>query len=83
MYAELLGRPDENITFSADPALIEAAREKARAERTTLDAEFRRWLEDYSRTGDRVAKRDALMKRLREKVNTGGRKLTRDEMNER
>ena len=35
-----------NITLSADEKLIEAAREKARARYTTLNEEFRRWLED-------------------------------------
>ena len=54
-----------NITFSADENLIEAARRIAVADHTTLDEQFRLWLDvirDYVR---------------------GGRKLTRDEMNER
>ena len=38
-----------NITFSADEALIEAAREAARSENTTLNEQFRLWLESYAR----------------------------------
>ena len=33
----------KNITLSADEGLIEAARRRAAAERTTLNAEFRLW----------------------------------------
>ena len=38
----------KNITLSADADLIEAARQRAAAERTTLNARFRQWLEDYA-----------------------------------
>ena len=38
-----------NITLSADAGLIDAARERASSENTTLNAEFRRWLEEYAR----------------------------------
>ncbi|MDZ7728611.1 MAG: hypothetical protein U5Q44_10705 [Dehalococcoidia bacterium] len=34
----------KNITLSADENLIEAARERARRENTTLNEQFRRWL---------------------------------------
>ena len=74
----------KNITLSADERLIEQARATARARHTTLNAEFRKWLERYT-VKDReqlVRNFDALMKRL-SYVNTGGRKFTRDEMNER
>ena len=54
----------KNITLSADERLIEAAREKARGERTTLNAQFRRWLEGYTSTRDRVADYRALMERI-------------------
>jgi hypothetical protein len=73
----------KNITLSADEALIEAARERAREQHTTLNAEFRRWLEQYSRRDDRVAAYRSLMKDLDNRVDLGGRKFTRDEMNER
>lgn len=74
----------KNITLSADARLIEAAREKARAEHTTLNEQFRRWLEDYA--GHNRAEADAamdLIERIRTYAHTGGRKFTRDEMNER
>ncbi len=73
----------KNITLSADEGLIAAARQRAAAERTTLNAEFRRWLEDYA---GRVQQADAAMatiRLLRGEVATGGRRFTRDEMNER
>ena len=73
----------KNITLSADEELIAAARERARAEKTTLNAEFRRWLERYSGREDRAAAYLALMEELDQRVKTRGRKFTRDEMNER
>ena len=73
----------KNITLSADEKLIEAARERAREQHTTLNAEFRRWLEQYCGRQERLAAHRALMDDLRERVNTGGRRFTRDEMNER
>ena len=71
-----------NITFTADEALIDEAREAARAEGTTLNEQFRLWLEQYARKR-RAAKAMALVAKLQRKINTGGRKFTRDEMNER
>lgn len=73
----------KNITLSADERLIEAARQRARAERTTLNEQFRRWLSDYV---DRERQADlamAVVHSLQSKLRTGGRKFTRDEMNER
>ena len=72
----------KNITLSAEEKLIEAAREKARQEHTTLNAEFRRWLKDYTQNMDQVRKFEQVMRDLRGKVRVG-KKLTRDEMNER
>jgi hypothetical protein len=72
----------KNITFSADEALIEEARAAARAENTTLNEQFRLWLEEYARRR-RAQKFDELMQRLKGKVSSGGGKFTRDEMNER
>ena len=72
----------KNITLSADERLIEEAREKARAEHTTLNEEFRRWLARYV---DRESRADRAMKTIRElqgRVVTRG-PYTRDEMNER
>lgn len=71
----------KNITFSADEELIRLARQRAAAERTTLNEEFRRWLEKYA---ERPATAEAftnLMDRFGYVV--PGRSFTRDEMNER
>jgi hypothetical protein len=73
----------KNITLSADEGLIEAARERARAEHTTLNEQFRRWLKDYARREQQADEAMAVIRELRGKVRTGGRKFTRDEMNER
>jgi hypothetical protein len=73
----------KNITLSADEGLIEAARERARAEHTTLNEQFRRWLKDYARREQQADEAMAVVRELRGKVRTGGRKFTRDEMNER
>ena len=73
----------KNITLSADEGLIEAARERARAEQTTLNEQFRRWLKDYARREQQADDAMTVIRELRGKVRTGGRKFTRDEMNER
>jgi hypothetical protein len=73
----------KNITLSADERLIEAARERARAEHTTLNEEFRRWLADYARRKEQADEAMALMERIGSYATSGGRKFTRDEMNER
>ncbi len=73
----------KNITLSADDKLIEAARERARVEQTTLNEQFRRWLADYVRQEYQTESAMALIEELRGQVRTGGCKFTRDEMNER
>jgi hypothetical protein len=72
-----------NITLSADDDLIEAARERARAEHTTLNEQFRRWLADYAQRGLQADRALALVDRISSYAGSGGRKFTRDEMNER
>jgi hypothetical protein len=72
----------KNITFSADEELIEKAREVARSRRTTLNAAFREWLVQFTAQRNRTREFDAVMRSLRH-VNSGGRRFTRDEMNER
>lgn len=72
----------KNITLSADEGLIEAARERAREEHTTLNAEFRRWLSQYARRQERAEDYRKVMDELRGKVRVG-EKLSREEMNER
>jgi len=39
----------KNITFSAEEQIIEAARARSRAEKTTLNERARSWLENYVR----------------------------------
>jgi hypothetical protein len=72
----------KNITFSADESVIEAARERARAEQTTLDEQFRRWLAAYAQTQGRMDCYDAVIRGLRGKLKVG-RKVSREPMNER
>ena len=73
----------KNITLSADEVLIEAARERARGEHTTLNEQFRRWLAEYARGEQQAERAMAVVRELRGKVRTGGRRFTREEMNER
>jgi hypothetical protein len=54
----------KNITLSADEKLIEAARERARAEHTTLNEQFRRWLADYVRRKQQADEALAVIKEL-------------------
>ena len=72
-----------NITLSADENLIEAARQRAAEERTTLNAKFRLWLSDYAGRGRRADSFMETIEYLRKNYGTGGRKFTREEMNER
>ena len=72
----------KNITFTADENLIEAAREQAREEQTTLNEQFRQWLEQYARKRQ-AARAVEVMDRLGQYVASGGRTATRDELNER
>lgn len=71
-----------NITFSADEALIEAAREAARAENSTLNEQFRLWLESYARRRQ-AEQATEVMERIRKNYRMTGPKATRDEMNAR
>jgi hypothetical protein len=73
---------NKNITLSAQAELIEKARKRAVAKGTTLNNEFREWLQSQTITGDeRLAEYKQLMKRLSSV--DAGRKFSREEMNER
>ena len=72
----------KNITLSADASLIEAARERANRDHTTLNEQFRRWLADYAHPRERILRYEQAMAHLRGKLDVG-RKLSREEMNER
>jgi len=80
VYTKIVRRV-KNITLSADAGLIERARERARKQKTALNAAFREWLERYAGDGSAADDYDQLMKELRHV--RAGRKFTRDEMNAR
>ncbi len=71
----------KNITLSADESLIERARQRAEAESTTLNAEFRRWLAQYAERPRSTADFRDLMAHLN--YAQPGRAFSRDELNER
>ena len=73
----------KNITFSADERIIDSARDRAAREHTTLNDEFRRWLGEYARCGSRGEDAMRIVEDILAYTGTGGRKFTRDEMNER
>ena len=72
----------KNITLSADENLIDAARRRAASEQTTLNAQFRIWLASYVGRERQAARAMATVRELGGKLRVG-RKLTREEMNER
>lgn len=71
----------KNITLSAEARLIERAREKARREKSTLNAHFRLWLKEYVEDYNRSEDYKNLMKEL--EYANAGKKFSREEMNER
>ncbi len=71
----------KNVTFSAEDKLIQKAREKAIAEKTTLNKVFRRWLKQYAER-ERISEEiDVVMESL--DYAYSGKKFSRDELNER
>jgi len=71
----------QNITLSAKKTLIEQARRRAKNQKTTLNAEFRRWLEQYVETPQTADDLSVLMEQL--SYAKTGQSFTRDELNER
>jgi hypothetical protein len=71
----------QNITLSAEKMMIERARQKAEAQNTTLNAEFRRWLSSYAEAPQSAADLAKLMEQFN--YANPGQHFTRDEMNER
>ena len=72
----------ERRSSRATPA-GDAPPRRARAERTTLNEEFRKWLADYAQRRRRADAALAVLAELRARVRTGGRRFTREEMHER
>ena len=89
----------KTITLSADEDLIEAARKRAESEHTTLDEQIQTWLADYAAgsarehvhvsemsSEERTRRAEEALRFLedmRTRVNTGGRRFSREERNER
>ncbi len=71
----------KNITFSADPALIQKAREQARKAGMTLNDAFRQWLWSFAGQATGEVNYRNLMKRL--EYARPGRRFSRQELNER
>ena len=71
----------KNITLRAEKGLIEQARRVARAQRTTLNAAFRKWLKRYVARAGSGAAVVALMRRLQHVRSSGP--YSRDELIER
>ncbi|MEO5713437.1 MAG: hypothetical protein ABIT37_08100 [Luteolibacter sp.] len=71
----------KNITLSADDHLIELARNEARARKTTLNALFREWLEEISRSCEKRKKAEEVIQRMSQ-YDSGG-PFTRGQMHER
>ena len=71
----------KNITLSADEKLILKARKKAKQEHTTLNSQFRQWLENYTSIGTSSNEYEALMEQLCYSKPTG--RYSRDDLNER
>jgi hypothetical protein len=71
----------KNITFSAESDLIQQARERAEKEDTSLNAEFRRWLEKYAQRTRLAQDFSNLMEKF--EYVQAGRFFSREEMNER
>jgi hypothetical protein len=71
----------KNITLSAQENLILKARERAATENSTLNTEFRRWLEKYALSLKSSDQLTDLMARF--DYVQPGQKFSRDELNER
>jgi len=72
-----------DIALSADERLIEAARARARAEHTTLNGEFRRWLAEYRGRKQKAETAMSVVGLMRKCVRTRGRGFSRAETDER
>jgi len=71
----------KNITISANEAVLEQARVRARAEHRTLNALVRQWLDQYVSQSGAGENFDGIMARLGHV--SAGRRFSREEMHER
>jgi hypothetical protein len=72
----------KNVTLSADEDLIEKARRRAKSEDTTLNALFRQWLRQYAGNPS-ITREDVERMVAQASYFRMGRRLTREERNER
>lgn len=72
----------KKIRLRAEEGLTKAAREKARFEHATLNEAFRVWPREYTCHKERIEEAFQVMGDLRGTVKMG-RKLSREEVNER
>ena len=61
----------ENITFSAMEEHIEIGRQRAKAENTTLNAQFRIWLENYTQSNFKTVRAKQVMTELKGQLRFG------------
>jgi hypothetical protein len=71
-----------NVTFAVDESLLDAAREQAAAENSSLNEQFRLWLQQYARKRQ-TARAMAVVDRIAAYADSGGRRFSRDERNAR
>jgi len=71
----------KNITLSAEEELIRKVRDKAKREKTTLNANFRLWLRQYLNRNTKTTDYQVFMDSL--EYARPGRRFSRDELNER
>lgn len=72
---------NRNITLSAEERLIQQARDKATREKSTLNEQFRLWLERYVSSESKAIDYKTLMQRM--SYANSSRRFSRDELNER
>ena len=73
----------KNSILSAGEYLIEAVRRLTLVRHATFNEQFQSWREDYVRRPQQTNVAMDTIRSLRESLFTGGRKFTRDEVNER
>ena len=71
----------KTVTLSADAELIRKARQRAQREHTSLNEEFRKWLQRYIGYHGKIVDYAALMQQLA--YAQPGKSFTRDKTNER
>lgn len=71
-----------NLTLTIDQTTLEKARERALAEKTSVNALVRDFLEKYAQQRERIEKLIALMDEINEKdrPSSGGKKFSREEL---